>query len=292
MKNASGGKKMASKYTYLLVLLPFLIVVVLFELLPLIMLVIDSFGSDADKTVLFTLENYKKIFTTLSYKTAIKNSLIITFVSTVVGIVIAFLGAQAAHNSRGKFRNAFMTVLNMTSNFAGVPLAFAYMIIIGNAGVLKQIANVYGIEFIQNFDLYSSGGIILMYIYFQIPLSTLLLIPAFNGIRKEWQEANMLLGGSSSTFWFKVGIPVLIPSIFGTISVLFANALCAYATAYALLMNNFSLLPVNISAAFTGDIRSQPALGAALSVVMMILLCAVIVIANYIVKKTTQWKVR
>ena len=292
MKNATGGKKMTSKYTYLLVLLPFLIVVVLFELLPLIMLIIDSFGSDTDKAVLFTLENYKKIFTTLSYKTAIKNSLIITVFSTIVGIVLAFLGAQAAHNSRGKFRNAFMTVLNMTSNFAGVPLAFAYMIIIGNSGVLKQIANVYGIEFLQNFDLYSSSGIILMYIYFQIPLSTLLLIPAFNGIRKEWQEANMLLGGSSSVFWFKVGIPVLLPSIFGTISVLFANALCAYATAYALLMNNFSLLPINISAAFTGDIISQPALGAALSVVMMLLLCSVILIDNYIVKKTTQWKVR
>ena len=87
MKNASGSKKMTSKYTYLLVLLPFLIVVVLFELLPLLMLIIDRFGSDANKEVLFTLENYKKIFTTLSYKTAIKNSLIITAVSTVAGIV-------------------------------------------------------------------------------------------------------------------------------------------------------------------------------------------------------------
>lgn len=292
MKNADGGKKMTSKYTYLLALLPFFVVVLLFELLPLAMLVIDSFGSDADKAVLFTLENYTKIFSTLSYKTAIKNSLIITAVSTIIGIIVAFLGAQAAHNSRGKFRSVFMTVLNMTSNFAGVPLAFAYMIIIGNSGVLKQAANIYGIEFIQNFDLYSSSGLILMYIYFQIPLSTLLLIPAFNGIRNEWREANLLLGGRESTFWFKVGIPVLVPSLFGTISVLFANALCAYATAYALLMNNFSLLPVNISAAFTGDIKSQPSLGAALSVVMIILMCAVLLLDNYIVKKTTQWKTR
>lgn len=283
---------MTSKYVYLLALLPFVIVVLLFELLPLVMLIINSFGSDADKEILFTLENYKKIFSTLLYQTSIKNSLIITAVSTAAGIVIAFLGAQAAHNSRGKFRTAFMAVLNMTSNFAGVPLAFAYVIILGNSGVIKQIANLYGIEFIQNFDLYSSSGLVLMYIYFQIPLSTLLLIPAFNGIKKEWQEANMLLGGRSSTFWVKVGIPVLMPSILGTISVLFANALCAYATAYALLMNNFSLLPINISAAFTGDIRSQPALGAALSVVMMVLMCVVILLNNYIVKKTTQWKTR
>ncbi len=296
MKNAenkvSGKKKSTNKYMYLLALLPFVVIVLLYELIPLVNLVIDSFGLDSDHTVLFSLENYKKIFTATSYQTAIVNSLKITAISTLAGIILAFLGAQAAHNSRGKLRNAFMAVLNMTSNFAGVPLAFAYMILLGNFGFLTQIANLYGIEFIQNFNLYSSKGLILMYIYFQIPLSTLLMIPAFDGIRKEWQEANMLLGGRETTFWFKVGIPVLIPSIFGTISVLFANALCAYATAYALLMNNFALIPVNISAMFVGDIMAKPKLGAALSVVMMVIMCIVILLDNYIVKKTTSWKTR
>ena len=197
--------------------------------------------------------------------------------------MIAFLGARAAHNSRGKFRNVFLTVLNMTSNFAGVPLAFAYMIILGNAGVIKQIANMYGIGLLQNFDLYTSTGLTIMYIYFQIPLSTLLLIPSFNGIRKEWSEANMLLGGTNAQFWGHVGIPMLLPSIFSTISVLFANAL---------LMNNFSLLPVNISASFVGDIKTKPKLGAALSVVMMLILCIVILINNYITKKTAKWESR
>ncbi len=294
MKNndPAAVKKMTNKKIYLLVLLPFLVVVFLYELLPLVMLILDSFGLDGDKSVLFTLQNYTKIFSTLSYKKAILNSLEITLISTALGIFIAFMGAKAAHTSRGRFRRAFMTVLNMTSNFAGVPLAFAYMIILGTSGVIRQVANIYGIEFIQNFDLYTSKGLILMYVYFQIPLSTLLLIPAFNGIRREWQEANLLLGGRNSTFWFKVGIPVLIPSIFGTISVLFANALCAYATAYALLMNNFSLLPVNISSMFTGDIAAKPHLGAALSVVMMLLMCAAILIDNYVIKATTRWNVR
>lgn len=286
MKNSS------TKYIYLIALLPFIIVVALYELVPLAMLVLDSFHSDADASVLFTLDNYTKIFSTLKFQKSITNSLYITLISTIAGIVLAFLGAQAAHNSRGKLRNVFMTVLNMTSNFAGVPLAFAYIIILGNQGVLRLMANKMGLEALQNFDLYSSKGIILMYIYFQIPLATLLLIPAFNGIRKEWQEANMLLGGTDSVFWFKVGIPVLIPSIFATISVLFANALCAYATAYALLMNNFSLLPINISASFTGDIATKPMLGAALSCVMIVIMCAVILLDNWIVKKTTKWGAR
>lgn len=281
-----------TRYYYLLALLPFVFLVVMYELLPLLMLVIDSFGLDKKPEVRFSLENYQKIFSTLSYQRAIENSLKITLISTVVGIVIAFLGARAAYTSRGKFRSVFLTVLNMTSNFAGVPLAFAYMIILGNAGVIKQIANMYGIGFIQNFDLYTSNGLTMMYIYFQIPLSTLLLIPAFNGIRQEWSEANMLLGGTNTHFWMHVGIPVLLPSLFSTLSVLFANALCAYATAYALLMNNFSLLPVNISASFVGDIKTKPKLGAALSVVMMLIMCVVILINNFITKKTTKWESR
>ena len=280
------------RYYYLLALIPFLFLIVMYELLPLIMLVVDSLKSEQSKDILFTLENYQKIFSTLSYRKAIANSLKITSISTAFGIVIAFLGARAAYNSRGKFRNVYLTVLNMTSNFAGVPLAFAYMIILGNAGVVKQIADMYGIGFLQDFDLYSSTGLTMIYVYFQIPLSTLLLIPAFNGIRKEWGEANMLLGGTSARFWQKVGIPVLLPSLFSTLSVLFANALSAYATAYALLMNNFSLLPVNISASFVGDIKSKPKLGAALSVVMMIIMSIVILVNNYITKKTTKWEGR
>ena len=295
MEQKRRHKAVSSKnvrYYYLLALIPFLFLIVMYELLPLIMLVVDSLKSEQSKDILFTLENYQKIFSTLSYRKAIANSLRITSISTAFGIVIAFLGARAAYNSRGKFRNVYLTVLNMTSNFAGVPLAFAYMIILGNAGVVKQIADMYGIGFLQDFDLYSSTGLTMIYVYFQIPLSTLLLIPAFNGIRKEWGEANMLLGGTSARFWQKVGIPVLLPSLFSTLSVLFANALSAYATAYALLMNNFSLLPINISASFVGDIKSKPKLGAALSVVMMVIMSIVILVNNYITKKTTKWEGR
>ena len=295
MEQKRRHKAVSSKnvrYYYLLAMIPFLFLIVMYELLPLIMLVVDSLKSEQSKDILFTLENYQKIFSTLSYRKAIANSLKITSISTAFGIVIAFLGARAAYNSRGKFRNVYLTVLNMTSNFAGVPLAFAYMIILGNAGVVKQIADMYGIGFLQDFDLYSSTGLTMIYVYFQIPLSTLLLIPAFNGIRKEWGEANMLLGGTSARFWQKVGIPVLLPSLFSTLSVLFANALSAYATAYALLMNNFSLLPINISASFVGDIKSKPKLGAALSVVMMIIMSIVILVNNYITKKTTKWEGR
>ena len=287
-----GGslKKKPKINLYLLVLLPFLVIVFLYEILPLFMMILSSFKSEIDESILFTLENYVTAFTRLSFQRAIINSLKITLISTLIGILIGFLAAHSAHNARGKLKNFFLTILNMTSNFAGVPLAFAYMIILGNSGVLIMLGETMGWDTLANFDLYTANGLILMYIYFQIPLSTLLLVPAFKGIRQEWKEANTILGGRTLYFWSMVGIPVLLPSILGTMSVLFANALAAYATAYALLMNNYSLLPVNITGMFTGDMTTRPHLGAALSVIMMLLMLAAILINNYITHQTSEWR--
>ena len=266
------------KYIYLLALLPFLIVAFMYEIIPLITIIAKSFQPDAGGA--FTLENYQKVFSKLLYQKAIVNSIKISVFSAAIGIVIAFLGARAAHQSRGKIHNVFMAILNMVSNFAGIPLAFAYMILLGNAGVMTQIGRQMGISALSNFDLYSMNGVTMVYVYFQVPLSTLLMIPAFEGVSKAWQEAATMLGASRSQFWAKVGIPVLMPSIMGTFSVLFANALAAYATVYALMMNNISLLPVQIAGCFVGEAKIKAGLGGALSVVMMGVMVIMILITN------------
>lgn len=272
------------KYIYLLALLPFLVVALLYEIIPLIMVVVNSFRPDTGG-VYFTLENYVKIFSKLLYKKSLMNSIKISLLSSIIGIVIAFFGARAIHEHHGKLNAIFRTILNMVSNFAGIPLAFAYMLLLGNTGFLVNVGRELGIEALANFELYTTNGMSLIYVYFQIPLSTLLLIPAFEGVRKEWKEACTLLGGDSFTFWKSVGIPVLMPSILSTFSVLFANALAAYATAYALMMNNIALLPIQIAGAFTGDSKIQAGLGGALSVVMMVIMVIMILITNRLSKQ-------
>lgn len=272
-----------NKYIYLIALLPFVILALLYELLPLATVIIRSF--QPDEGIGFTLENYSTIFSSLLYQKAILNSLKISLISAAVGIVIAFLGARAAHRHQGRLNNAFMTVLNIVSNFAGIPLAFAYMILLGNAGIIVNIGKELGIGLLANYNLYTMNGMSMIYVYFQIPLSTLLLIPAFDGIQKQWKEACMLLGGSPGTFWRSIGIPVLMPTILSTFSVLFANALAAYATIYALMMDNIALLPVQIAGSFTGEVKMRAGLGGALSVVMMALMVIMILITNMLSKR-------
>ena len=265
-------------YIYLLALVPFLIVAMLYEIVPLITVIVKSFQPDGGTG--FTLENYQSVFSKLLYQKAIINSIKISLTSAVAGIIIAFLGARAAHQHQGKLNHVFMTVLNMVSNFAGIPLAFAYMILLGNAGLVVNIGKELGISALSTYNLYTMNGMSLIYIYFQIPLSTLLLIPTFDGVQKQWKEACTLLGGTQGTFWRKVGIPVLMPSILGTFSVLFANALAAYATIYALMMDNIALLPVQIAGCFTGEVKIRAGLGGALSVVMMAIMVIMILITN------------
>ena len=272
MNKSLKGNKM-----YLIGLLPFFLIAFLFEILPLANIVIESFSKTGGNG--FTLEHFAKIFTTRLYQQSIFNSLWISIFSALAGIIIAFLGAKAANAASAKVRNIFTSVLNITSNFAGVPLAFAFMILLGNVGILTLIGKNYGISFLADFDLYTINGL-LTYIYFQIPLATLLMLPIFGGLKKEWREAVGLLGGNSFHYWFKVAIPSLLPSILGTFSVLFANSLAAYGTAYALLSNNIALLPIRISQQYVGEVVQNQEFGCALSLVMMALMVLSILITN------------
>ncbi len=278
------------KYVFLLALIPFLLIAFLYEIIPLAMVIINSFQPDAGGG--FTLENYSTVFSKLLYRKAILNSIKISLLSSSAGIVIAFLGARAAHEHGGRLNSVFMTVLNMVSNFAGIPLAFAYMILLGNAGFMVNVGKEFGISALADYNLYTTNGISLIYVYFQIPLSTLLLIPAFEGVRREWKEACTLLGGGRNVFWTRVGLPVLMPSILGTFSVLFANALAAYATAYALMMNNISLLPIQIAGCYTGEVKIRTGLGGALSVTMMVIMVIMIGITNRLSRQFQKGVVR
>ena len=144
------------------------------------------------------------------------------------------------------------------------------------------------IPLLANFDLYSGDGLMLVYIYFQIPLATLLLLPAFRGIQPQWREAAMILHAGPWDYWFRIVIPNLLPSILGTLSVLFANALAAYATAYALVMNNYALLALQITSKYKGDVQIDKATGGALAMVLILLMVATTMANNFFTKRAAK----
>ncbi|CAH0304206.1 ABC transporter permease subunit [Erwinia aphidicola] len=276
---------MRGKWLALLCLLPFALFFIAFQIAPLVWIAINSFYSDINEA--WGWANYSDILTSPFYQQAIRFSLNISFWSSVYGLAIALFGGYSLHQlGGGRLHRFLMSFTNMTSNFAGVPLAFAFVILLGLNGCLTLLMGKYDI--MQGFKLYSSDGLIVVYTWFQIPLGILLLYPAFDSLKRDWQESAALLGASRARYWWHIGLPILMPALIGTFVILLANALGAYATIYALTTGNFNVIPVRIAALVSGDISLDPNLGSALAMLLVVLMSLITVIHQWLVRKSYQ----
>lgn len=276
---------MKGKGIALLCLLPFALFYFAFQLAPLLWIAINSFYSEMNEA--WGWGNYIDILTSPFYQQAIRFSLVLSFWSSLYGLTIALLGGYSLHQlGSGKLHRFFMSFTNMTSNFAGVPLAFAFVILLGLNGCLTLLMRSHGL--MEDFKLYSSSGMIVVYTWFQIPLGLLLLYPAFDGLKKDWEESAALLGASRWRYWWHIGLPVLTPALLGTFVILLANALGAYATIYALTTGNFNVIPVRIAALVSGDISLDPNTGSALAMLLVLLMTVITVIHQWLIRRGYQ----
>ena len=249
---------------------PFIIFAVLFLMLPTLYLVGAAvIGRDGQ----FTLENIAGLFTDqiiAAYWISIRISGASAILGALVGLAIA-LAIIRGRLPEG-LRAAVMTFSGVASNFAGVPLAFAFISTLGRLGLATVILKFIGIDLYKSgFNLLSFWGLTLTYLYFQIPLMILIIAPAVDGLKKEWSEAAAILGASPWQFWRYVGLPILWPSFLGTLSLLFANAFGAIATAYALTGSSLNIVPILLYAQIRGDALQNPGLGAALALGMILI---------------------
>ncbi|MBU1332829.1 MAG: ABC transporter permease subunit [Gammaproteobacteria bacterium] len=267
-----------AKWLALLWLVPFAVFFVVFQVAPLVWVTINSLNSPEG----WGLANFSKVFSSRFYMQAIKHSLQIAFWSSLFGMAVALLGSYSLRQVDSRLRDFVMAFSNMTSNFSGVPLAFAFIILLGFNGALTLLLIKIGL--IESFNLYSKNGLIVLYTYFQIPLGVLLLYPAFDALREDWRESAALLGAGTWAFWRYIGLPVLTPALLGTFVILLANALGAYATVYYLTTGNFNVLPIRIAGLVSGDISLDPNLASALSMILVGLM-AVITVAHQLLLK-------
>jgi putative spermidine/putrescine transport system permease protein len=250
---------------------PFFLFALLFLILPTLYLMVGAFQ---DTNGNFTLANIGKLFQP-DVLSAYWISIEISLASAIGGAIIGFMLAWAASQGGlpGWIRPVLMTFSGVASNFAGVPLAFAFLATLGRLGLVTLFLRHH-----FGFNLYSTGfnilsfwGLTLTYLYFQIPLMVLIVTPALDGLRREWREASDILGGTWLHYWRYVAFPVLWPSILGTTLLLFANSFGAIATAYALTGSSLDIVPILLYAQIRGDVLHDQNLGYALALGMIVI---------------------
>ena len=250
---------------------PFFIFALMFLILPTGFLFVGSF-QDPDGN--FTLDNIVNLFQP-SILSAFWITIEVSAASAVVGAIIGFFLAHAAvmGGLPRWLRPTLMTFSGVASNFAGIPLAFAFLATLGRTGLVTALLVKY-----FDFNIYSTGfnllsfwGLTLTYLYFQIPLMVLILTPALDGLKREWREAAAILGGTNWQYWRYVALPVLWPSLLGTTLLLFANAFGAVATAYALTGSSLNIVTILLYAQIRGDVLHDQNLGYALALGMILI---------------------
>jgi putative spermidine/putrescine transport system permease protein len=251
-------------------LAPFFIFGLAFEFLPLFSVVQSSFTSKG----LLTGDFYRQALEPLFLRSFV-NSIKLSATTASLGVVFGALVAYAIITTRNRLvQNALTALSDVTTNFGGAPLAFAFIVILGSTGVITLLLKGVGIDLYPGFRIYSISGLTIAYLYFQLPLMILLIIPALHGLKREWREAALNLGASTFRYWLEIALPILLPALLSGFLLLFANSFGAYATAWTLTGSDVDLITIRIAALIRGEVQMAPELADALSVVSLLIMTA------------------
>ncbi|MEP7201101.1 MAG: ABC transporter permease subunit [Ilumatobacteraceae bacterium] len=251
-------------------LFPFLLFLGLFLLLPTYGVVRKAFIAN-DGTFTWTGISDAISKERAAFKTSLKVSIVTALLGVVLGTLLAYAAATAR---RPKWLRSLVSAFSgVAANMGGIVLAFAFFTLLGRQGLGTKVLSNAGYDLYDTnwFDLTGFWGWATVYMYFQVPLMVLVTLPAIDGLQASWREASSNLGGTTWTYWRRVGLPVLAPSMLGGFLLLFANAFSAFATAYALNTGS-NLVPVKISFFLQGDVSGRSPMPFALATWMILIM--------------------
>ena len=272
-------------------LVPFAAYVVLFLAVPTVLAIGSGFFT---KDGSFTWSNVSAladpvVLTTFANSAGL--SLLTALIGAVVGALVCY--ALLGMNPEGAVRSSVDAAAGVLAQFGGVMLAFAFIATIGIQGVLKVfLEDSFGINIYANGTwLYELPGLVLPYIYFQVPLMVITFMPALAALKPQWAEANLTLGGTRTSFWLRIGLPVLAPSFLASLLLLFANAFSSYATAAALASQGAQIVPLQIRAALTSEtVLGRENLAGALALGMIVIVGVVMALYSLIQRRAARWQ--
>nr|WP_066599803.1 ABC transporter permease [Cryobacterium arcticum] len=272
-------------------LLPFAVYVLLFLALPTLIAVVTGFiGADGG----FTLDTLAALGNPIVLN-AFGSSVWLSALTAVIGAVLGALVCYALLGARpdGALRSTVDSLSSVIAQFGGAMLAFAFTATIGIQGMVTVLLrDTFGIDiFADGVWLYELPGLVLPYIYFQVPLMVITFMPALASLKVTWAEANATLGGTARSYWLRIALPVLAPSFLGSLLLLFANAFSSYATAATLISQGAQIVPLQIRSALTSEtMLGRENLAGALALGMIIVMSVVMTGYARLASRAARWQ--
>ncbi|MGI5173310.1 ABC transporter permease subunit [Treponema sp. OMZ 840] len=269
MLNKKTGKN-------LLTVLPaafFPIILFVFVLWPFITLGVESFKGESGA---FTLERYVEVFTTRQYLESFLNTFLLSLLSTLLALFICIPAGIYIESKGGKDRKFLAVVLSIPLSLPGIVIGFFVIITVGFTGVIPKLIELIWGERRLSFA-YTFWGMLLGYVYFQIPRIVLSIRGAVVNISEDVLAAAKILGASTFQIYIHIILPTLRPAIVMAASLSMATGFGAFGTA-ATLSRGYRVIPLEIATSFTENF--QPKLAGALSIILVLITTLLLMFIN------------
>ncbi|WP_246552449.1 ABC transporter permease [Curtobacterium flaccumfaciens] len=211
-------------------------------------------------------------------------------IGAVLGAVVCW--ALSALRPDGLVRSMIDSAASVLAQFGGVMLAFAFIATIGVQGLVTTwLVSVFHVDL--NADgafLYTVPGLVIPYVYFQVPLMVLTFMPALEGVKAQWGEAAATLGASRLTYWRRIALPVLAPAFWGSLLLLFANGFSSFATAAALISQG-GIVPLTIRTQLTSEtLAGLQNVAGVLAFGMIVVMAVVMGAYSLLQRRAARWQ--
>jgi len=220
-----------------------------------------------------SLRRYADVLTDGDYLRSFLITSLLAVLSTVIAIALCVPAALYLERTRDRLSRLMAAAMTIPLSLPGIVIGFFVILLFGTTGVVPVTARqVFGNSFGQL--AYTFTGLLIGYLYFNIPRVILVVRGAVAEVSPEAIDAARTLGANPMHVYRRVIIPALLPSIASAAALSLATAFGAFGTA-ATLSRGYRVVPLDISAAFTEQFK--PELAATLSVLLAIVTTAILV---------------
>lgn len=214
-----------------------------------------------------TVENYVKLFADGYYLSSLLHSVVLSLAIAIGSVILCIAPAWVLVRTQFRGKRLFRAVLTIPMAFSGVIVGFMVVIMLGRWGVIPALLHWLTGEAYLSMTAYTLSGLVIAYVYFEIPRATLTLEAAIRKFDFDLDAAARSLGATLWQRLWYVLVPLLLPAIISTVALAFAVSMGSFGVAL-IIAKKFNLLPVDIFLEITGYANFEFA--SALCVVMLV----------------------
>lgn len=174
------------------------------------------------------LQNYEAIFSDSLYARVLWNTVVSAFWTTIGCLIIGYPFAYAIYRSSHRMRLILLGAVLFAYSVGTVPRSFAWLVVLGDRGVINQIRMAITGATQPVYLLYNQTGVLVGMIHIMLPFMTLLLLGAMTRVNPRLVPAARTLGASPWRAFWEVFLPQTRPGVMAGALLIFIYSLGFY----------------------------------------------------------------